>query len=81
MYNNLDNVNIKELNKTTKNGNSLEDAIKDVMEGADYEIGAVEAAQATANKAATVIAKLLVTLLDKDVINETELKAICKYIF
>lgn len=81
-YHDLDKVNIKTSNITTiNNRNDLESYIKCVMDGDDYGLGAVEAAQATANKVVQVLANLLINLLDNKIISEEELKNICKYIF
>jgi fructose/tagatose bisphosphate aldolase len=77
----LTDLEITKLNVETDFGNKLTKKIQDVMDGDGYDYGQVEAARHTADKTGEVVAKLLVLLLNKNVIQIKELKEICKHIF
>ncbi len=77
----LNDSDITALNITTEYGNKLEEELQSLMNGADYDRGAVEEAQATASKTGVVLSKLLVRLLDKGIITKDDLRAIVQYIF
>lgn len=75
MYNNLDAF--KEFDKDEV----LKDGLVSVMDGSDYNQGAVEDAQHTANKTREVLAKLLVLLRNKNVVTNEDLIILSQYIF
>lgn len=78
----IDKDKIKDLKPTLNSkDDELVEVLRSEMDGADYEQGVLEDAARTAEKGNHVLAKLIVLLKQKNILNDDEIVEIFKHIF